>query len=79
DARRMAGRWAEMANAGKRAGGSLGLPDGARLAGGADTAAGAVLALAYPDRVAKARGGGAGGAVLLASGRGATVAPASAL
>ncbi|MBK5961954.1 ATP-dependent helicase HrpB, partial [Rhodoplanes elegans] len=79
DARRMAGRWAEMANAGKRAGGSLGLPDGARLAGGADTAAGAVLALAYPDRVAKARGGGAGGAVLLASGRGATVDPASAL
>ncbi|MFD2182949.1 ATP-dependent helicase HrpB [Rhodoplanes azumiensis] len=82
DARRMAGRWAEMANAGRRAGGSLGLPDGARLAGGADTAAGAVLALAYPDRVAKTRGGGAsagGGGVLLASGRGATVDPASAL
>ncbi|MFL9826609.1 ATP-dependent helicase HrpB [Rhodoplanes sp. SY1] len=78
DARRMAGRWAEMANAGKRAGGSLGLPDGARLAGGTDTAAGAVLALAYPDRVAKARGG-AGGGVLLASGRGATVDTASAL
>jgi ATP-dependent helicase HrpB len=38
---------------------------------------GAILALAYPDRVAKNRG--AGGAFLLANGRGATVDPASAL
>ncbi len=38
---------------------------------------GALLALAYPDRVAKNRG--AGGAFLLANGRGANVDPASAL
>lgn len=39
---------------------------------------GAILALAYPDRVAKNRGGGAGG-FLLANGRGGTVDPASPL
>jgi ATP-dependent helicase HrpB len=39
---------------------------------------GAILALAYPDRVAKSRGGG-NGAFLLANGRGANVDPASAL
>src|SRR5262249_22150046 len=38
---------------------------------------GAILALAYPDRIAKSRG--AGGAFLLANGRGANVDPASAL
>jgi ATP-dependent helicase HrpB len=38
---------------------------------------GALVALAYPDRVAKSRG--AGGAFLLANGRGASVGPASAL
>jgi len=38
---------------------------------------GALLALAYPDRIAKSRG--AGGAFLLASGRGANVDPASPL
>ncbi len=38
---------------------------------------GALLALAYPDRVARSRG--AGGAFLLANGRGANVDPASAL
>ncbi len=38
---------------------------------------GALLALAYPDRIAKNRG--AGGAFLLANGRGATIDPASAL
>lgn len=37
-----------------------------------------MLALAYPDRIAKNRGGG-GGAFLLASGRGGAVDPASAL
>ncbi len=39
---------------------------------------GAILALAYPDRIAKNRGGGAGGFVL-ANGRGGTIDPASAL
>jgi ATP-dependent helicase HrpB len=39
---------------------------------------GALLALAYPDRVAKSRGGG-NGAFLLANGRGGTIDPASAL
>ena len=38
---------------------------------------GALLALAYPDRIARSRG--AGGAFLLANGRGANVDPASAL
>jgi ATP-dependent helicase HrpB len=38
---------------------------------------GALLALAYPDRIAKSRG--AGGSFLLANGRGASVDPASAL
>ena len=39
---------------------------------------GSLLALAYPDRIAKNRGGG-GGAFLLASGRGGAVDPASSL
>ncbi len=39
--------------------------------------AGALLALAYPDRIARNRG--AGGAFLLANGRGANIDPASAL
>jgi ATP-dependent RNA helicase HrpB len=40
--------------------------------------AGSILALAYPDRIAKNRGGG-GGAFLLASGRGGAIDKASAL
>jgi ATP-dependent helicase HrpB len=64
DARAIARRWAETA--GSR---STGEPDG--------LSPGALLALAYPDRVAKNRG--AGGAFLLANGRGASVDPASAL
>ena len=40
--------------------------------------AGAILALAYPDRIAKSRGNGSGG-FLLANGRGGLVDPASAL
>jgi ATP-dependent RNA helicase HrpB len=62
DARAMTKRWAETA--------------GARNASG-DTSAGALLALAYPDRIAKNRG--AGGAFLLANGRGGMVDPASPL
>jgi ATP-dependent helicase HrpB len=63
DARRMAKRWAEEAG-GKKSG------DGPSV--------GAILALAYPDRVARNRGGGAGG-FLLANGRGAQIDPTSAL
>jgi ATP-dependent helicase HrpB len=45
---------------------------------GAELSVGALLALAYPERIAKNRGGGAG-AFLLANGRGAQVDPASPL
>jgi len=61
DARAMAKRWADTA--------------GARGTG--DLSVGAILALAYPDRIAKNRGGGQG-AFLLANGRGGNVDPASA-
>jgi ATP-dependent helicase HrpB len=64
DARAMAKRWAD--DAGHRA----------RASSNA-MSVGALLALAYPDRVAKNRG--ASGAFLLANGRGANVDPASAL
>jgi ATP-dependent helicase HrpB len=64
DARAMAKRWAETA--GDRRGGEK-----------TELSPGALLALAYPDRVARSRG--AGGAFLLANGRGANVDPASAL
>jgi ATP-dependent helicase HrpB len=43
-----------------------------------EASAGSLLALAYPDRIAKSRGG-SGGAFLLANGRGSMVDPASAL
>jgi len=45
---------------------------------GGEASPGSLLALAYPDRIAKNRGGGAG-SFLLASGRGGTVDAASAL
>jgi ATP-dependent helicase HrpB len=45
--------------------------------GGGEVSAGALLALAFPDRIAKNRGGGNGG-FLLANGRGGGVDPASA-
>ncbi len=61
DARRMAKRWVEDASS----------------KGEGDLSPGAILSLAYPDRIAKSRG--AGGAFLLANGRGANVDPASAL
>lgn len=66
DARRMAGRWAELSS-----------PKGGNENGESELSIGAVLALAYPDRIAKSRG--AGGAFLLANGRGASVDPASPL
>ena len=63
DARRMAKRWAEDA-----AGGA---------AEKSELSVGAILSLAYPDRIARSRG--ANGAFLLVNGRGANLDPASAL
>jgi ATP-dependent helicase HrpB len=63
DARAMVTRWAGIA-AGK--------------SGNAEHSPGSLLALAYPDRIAKNRGGG-GGIFLLANGRGGRVDPASVL
>jgi ATP-dependent helicase HrpB len=73
EARRMAGRWAELA-APSRARGNAdagGMPAG-------ELSFGAILALAYPERIAKNRGGSTG-TFLLANGRGAQVDPASPL
>jgi ATP-dependent helicase HrpB len=64
EARQMARRWA------------AGVPSPAREPEGLSP--GALLALAYPDRIARNRGSGSG-AFLLANGRGANVDPASAL
>ena len=66
DARAMAKRWAEMCQV-----------EGRRERSEASVASVSLLALAYPDRIAKNRG--AGGAFLLANGRGANVDPTSAL
>ena len=63
DARAMAQRWAET-------------PPSQQ--GGGESSVGALLALAYPERIAKNRGGAAG-AFLLANGRGANIDPASPL
>ena len=51
---------------------------GGEMRRGAELSVGALLALAYPERIAKNRGGAAG-AFLLANGRGAQVDPASPL
>src|SRR5262245_54342172 len=64
DARAMVKRWAEAA--------------GDKTGGGGGHDPGSLLALAYPDRIAKNRGG-ANGSFLLASGRGGNVDPASPL
>jgi ATP-dependent helicase HrpB len=74
DARAMARRWAEIAK-GNSSPVARQCREQAR--GGEDLSVGALLALAYPDRVAKNRG--AGGAFLLANGRGANVDAAAAL
>jgi ATP-dependent helicase HrpB len=68
DARAMAERWAQTANH---------TPNRAALEGG-EISVGALLALAYPERIAKNRGGAAG-AFLLANGRGAQIDAKSAL
>src|SRR5499427_8447591 len=91
EARAMARRWADAVIPGRRAAAS---PEStvdnegrfrARPSGSSRNDAeanalsvGAILALAYPDRIAKSRGGGSG-AFLLANGRGANVDAASAL
>jgi ATP-dependent helicase HrpB len=67
DARKMAERWAEAAT----------VPS-ASSASATAASVGALLALAFPERVAKNRGGGAG-AFLLANGRGASLDPVSPL
>jgi len=68
DARRMAERWAALAAANAQDAPAIGnLPS-----------VGALLALAYPERIAKNRGAGTG-TFLLANGRGAMVGPASPL
>ena len=64
DARAMAARWAEEAKS--------------QGTGGEESSVGAILALAYPERIAKNRGGGTG-AFLLVNGRGANVDAASPL
>jgi ATP-dependent helicase HrpB len=66
EARRMAQRWADQASQGS---------SGLRQAAAASP--GALLALAYPDRIARNRG--AGGGFLLANGRGAQIDQASPL
>ena len=71
EARAMAQRWAEIAQGGG-ARGHL-----SRGANKAEPSPGLLLALAYPDRIAKSRG--AGGGFLLANGRGANIEASSAL
>jgi ATP-dependent helicase HrpB len=61
DVRAMAQRWAEIAS-----------PSNASRQTQGESGAGSLLALAYPERIAKNRGGGSG-AFLLANGRGATI------
>ena len=66
DARAMAQRWVEVVEISPPA------------SGGGDLSVGALIALAFPERIAKNRGGTAG-AFLLANGRGANLDPASPL
>src|SRR5215472_1126411 len=65
EARGMAGRWAEAASS-------------TSPQGGGELSLGALIALAFPERIAKSRGAGTG-AFLLANGRGASLDPASPL
>jgi ATP-dependent helicase HrpB len=67
EARKMAKRWAQIAGRGKQS----------EQGQGDDPSVGALLALAYPDRVAKNRG--AAGGFLLANGRGVNIDLASPL
>jgi ATP-dependent helicase HrpB len=92
EARAMSKRWADAVISGRRAAASPestadDREDGFRArpsgpsrndVGPNAPSVGAILALAYPDRLAKSRGGG-NGAFLLVNGRGANVDPAAAL
>jgi ATP-dependent helicase HrpB len=83
DARRMAARWASSASVASpvvaEAGGRRTPGGNTPVTGQGDQVGiGVLLARAYPDRIARNRGGEAG-TFLLASGRGASVDPASAL
>jgi ATP-dependent helicase HrpB len=68
DARALAARWADM----------MASSGGTDHKGEGNLSNGSLLALAFPERIAKNRGGGSG-AFLLASGRGAQIDPASPL
>src|SRR5262245_56806834 len=74
EARAMGRRWAQIATANSS---PLAMERREPARAGKELSVGALLALAYPDRVAKNRG--AGGGFLLANGRGANVDAASAL
>jgi ATP-dependent helicase HrpB len=74
EARAMGRRWAKIATANSS---PLAMERRKPARAGEELSVGALLALAYPDRIAKNRG--AGGAFLLANGRGANVDAASAL
>src|SRR5262249_40936627 len=83
EARRMAKRWAEMAVSPSPQGGRekrrrATTDEGRPVGADRMPPLGAILALAYPERIAKGRGA-ATGAFLLANGRGAYVDPASPL
>ena len=71
DARNMAARWADVAKSGPS---PLAQPEPSPSpqGEGEEISAGALLALAYPERIAKNRGGGTG-AFLLVNGRGANI------
>jgi ATP-dependent helicase HrpB len=71
DARGMAERWAQIAAPATQRTPSL-------QEGGEQSSVGAMIALAYPERIARNRGGGSG-AFVLANGRGASVDAASPL
>jgi ATP-dependent helicase HrpB len=74
EARAMGRRWAQIATANSS---PFAMERREPARAGEELSVGTLLALAYPDRVAKNRG--AGGAFLLANGRGANVDAASAL
>jgi ATP-dependent helicase HrpB len=74
DATAMAARWAEIANTEDAPPAKHGSSQSKRE----DLSTGALLALAYPERIAKNRGGAAG-AFVLANGRGAQIDPSSPL
>ena len=76
DARAVAQRWAEVAST-QTPHRTTATPNASPQGAGEPTV-GALIALAFPERIAKNRGSGAG-AFLLANGRGANVDPASAL